>query len=68
MPQAGRTRVERIVSQSEYNRAEQRARTHRMTRPEREAQLVSYVWGNAPEGDTGTLKTVRENLDLVVEE
>ncbi len=40
------------------------ARQRKMGRTEREAQIVSFVWGNAPEGNQGTIETVRENLKL----
>lgn len=35
-----------------------------MSLKEREAQLVSFVWGNAPEGNQGTRESVRKNLNL----
>jgi hypothetical protein len=40
-------------------------RKQKMTAREREAQLVSFVWGNAPEGNQGTRETVRKNLGSV---
>ena len=38
------------------------ARDRKMSREEQEAQLISFVWGNAPEGNQGTRETVRKNL------
>ena len=58
----------KIVSREKYDLLEQKIRTRKMSRIQREAQLVSFVWGNAPEGDKGTFESVRENLDLQVEE
>jgi hypothetical protein len=52
------------VTKEELDAAFLRARKRKMTRREQEGQLVSFVWGNAPEGNQGTLETVRKNLNL----
>lgn len=52
------------ISDAELAAAFEQARKRRMTRSEREAQLVSFVWGNAPEGNRGTIETVRKSLNL----
>jgi len=44
------------------NAAIEAGRHRKMSPEEREAQLVSFVWGNAPEGNQGTRETVRKNL------
>jgi hypothetical protein len=45
--------------------AVEKGRHRIMSRAEKEAQLVSFVWGIAPEGNQGTRETVRENLGLL---
>lgn len=40
------------------------ARTHKVTPEEREEQLVSFVWGNAPDEAKYTRKSVRLSLNL----
>jgi len=52
------------ITKDELDAAFARARKRKMTRREQESQLVSFVWGNAPEGNQGTLETVRKNLNL----
>lgn len=44
----------------------EKSRARVMTAAERDMQLVSYVWGNAPEGNQGTRETVRENIGKLV--
>lgn len=46
------------------SRAIEAGRNRVMCLEEREAQLVSFVWGNAPEGNQGTRESVRKNLSL----
>ena len=52
------------ISDEEIAAAFARAKKRKMTRREKEAQLVSFVWGNAPEGNQGTYETVRKNLNM----
>jgi hypothetical protein len=35
------------------------ARTRQMTAKEEEEQRIDFAYGNAPEGDSGTVETVR---------
>ena len=37
---------------------------HTMSTEEREAQRISFVYGNAPDGDQGTKESVRRAIDL----
>jgi len=52
------------ITKDELAAAFERARKRKMTRREQENQLVNFVWGNAPEGNQGTIETVRKNLKL----
>ena len=52
------------ISDDEIAAAFAQAKKRKMTRREKEAQLVSFVWGNAPEGNRGTYETVRKNLNM----
>lgn len=61
---ASRSSSEIEVSEAELVSAFERAKRRKMTKSEKEAQLVSFVWGNAPEGNQGTFDTVRKNLEL----
>lgn len=60
-----KTVLVRNVTEEQLNAAIEKSRHHRMTKEEREAQRVSFVWGNAPEGDDGTFETVRQHLHLI---
>ena len=64
MIRSSKSLTEVTVTEAELAEAFARARKRKMTRRERDAQLVSFVWGNAPEGNQGTLETVRKNLHL----
>lgn len=55
----------RNVTSNELSEAIKNAKSIVMTKQQRENQLVGYVWGNAPEGDTGTKETVRRHLNLL---
>jgi hypothetical protein len=41
-----------------------KVKTYKMSKQEREEQLVSLVWGNAPDGSTSTIEDVRAHLNL----
>lgn len=56
--------VSQDVLDEAVSRAIEAGRNRVMCMEEREAQLVSFVWGNAPEGNQGTRETVRKNLSL----
>jgi len=63
---ARKAEIEFDVSDAELDQAFEEARTHVMSREEREAQLISFVWGNAPEGNRGTIEQVRTSLKLSI--
>lgn len=48
----------------ELQRALESIKGHRMTADERDAQRISFVYGNAPQEDHGTKESVRRALDL----
>lgn len=48
----------------ELRRALESIRGHKMTAEERDAQRISFVYGNAPAEDQGTKESVRRALDL----
>lgn len=52
------------VTEEMFNSALAKAMTHVMSSQERQAQLVSFVWGNALESDRGTRETVHLHLNL----
>jgi hypothetical protein len=56
--------LRRNVSKMELYAAIEKSRGKAMTPMQREAQMVSFVWGNAPEGNRGTADDVREHLNL----
>lgn len=51
------------VQYAELDEMLKTAKTHKMSRQEREDQLVSLVWGNNLEGDS-TFESVRAHLNL----
>jgi hypothetical protein len=53
------------VTEEEVLAMVERHRDQRLTPQQRENQLVNFVWGNAPEGDEGTIETVRRHLGLL---
>jgi len=61
--QATKYRMSRVSSE-QLKVAIEKARNRQMTPDERQAQMISFVWGNAPEGDQGTFETVRQHLHL----
>lgn len=59
----GKLSAEDLDKMVEY--AIEASRNYVMGVREQEAQMISFVWGNAPEGNQGTRETVRKNLGLL---
>lgn len=55
------------VTDQMLEKALTKARAHVMTANERQAQLVSFVWGNALETDRGTRESVCRHLNIEID-
>lgn len=59
-----REQCEEPPMSEELKRALESIKGHRMTADERDAQRISFVYGNASAEDQGTKESVRRALDL----